>query len=63
MDLNPPRIDWFFPSEEAPVLATVTRNGQARNVTEPHKKALVAADTGHILPFNTMMVEAGMPDC
>jgi hypothetical protein len=50
MDLNPPRRDWFFPIEEAPVLAMVTRNGVARNgvarnVTVPHKKALVAADT------------------
>lgn len=49
MDLNPPPRDWFFTIEEAPVLATVTRNGEARNVTVPHKKALVAADTGHIV--------------
>jgi hypothetical protein len=49
MKLSPPRRDWFFPIEEAPVLATVTRNGEARNVTVPHKKALVAADTGEIV--------------
>ena len=46
MKLNPPRRDWFFPIGEAPVLATVTRNGKARNVTVPHKKAPIAADTG-----------------
>lgn len=49
MNLNPQRRDWFFPIEEVPVLAAVTRNGEARNVTVPHKKALVAADTGHIV--------------
>ena len=47
--MNPLRREWFFPIEEAPVFATVTRNGEARNVTVPHKKALVAADTGHIV--------------
>ena len=49
MNMNPLRREWFFPIEEAPVFATVTRNGEARNVTVPHKKALVAADTGHIV--------------
>lgn len=46
-DLSP--TGWFFPIEEAPVHATVTSQGVARNVTVPHKKALVAADTGHIV--------------
>ena len=49
MNLNPPRTDWFFPIEEAPLLATVTHKGVARNLWVPHKKALVAADTGHIV--------------
>ena len=49
MNRNPPRREWFFPIEEAPVLATVTHRGVSRNVTVPHKKALIAADTGDIL--------------
>jgi hypothetical protein len=54
MNRNPLRKDWFFPINEAPVLATVTHKGEARNVPVPHKKALVAADTGHIPLSNTM---------
>ena len=61
MNRNPPRSDWFFPIAEAPVLATVTHKGVARNVTVPHKKALVAADTGDILPSNTMTDIASRP--
>lgn len=49
MNANPPRRDWFFPIEEAPVFATVTRHGKACDVTVPHRKALVAADTGDIV--------------
>ncbi len=49
MNLNPPRTDWFFPIEEAPVLVTVTHKGASRDVRVPHKKAIVAADTGHIV--------------
>jgi hypothetical protein len=49
MRRNLPRPDWFFPIEEAPVLATVTHNGVVRDVRVPHKKALVAADTGDIV--------------
>jgi hypothetical protein len=45
MNRNSLRKDWFFPIHEAPVLATVTHKGEARNVPVPHKKALVAADT------------------
>lgn len=45
----PQRSDWFFPIEEAPVFATVTRDGVARDVRVPHKKALVAGDTGDIV--------------
>jgi hypothetical protein len=49
MNLNPPRTDWFFPIEKAPLLAVVTLNGVARDLRVPHKKALVAADTGDIV--------------
>jgi len=49
MNRNSPRKDWFFPIDEAPVLATVTHNGVSRDVRVPHKKALVAADTGEIV--------------
>jgi hypothetical protein len=49
MNLNPLRRNWFFPIEEAPVLVTVTRKGVARDVRVPHKKALIAADTGDIV--------------
>jgi hypothetical protein len=49
MNLNSIRKDWFFPIDEAPVLATVTRNGVSRDVPVPRKKALVATDTGHIV--------------
>ena len=46
---HPPRRNWFFPIAEAPVHATVTHNGAARNVRLPHRKALVAADTGEVI--------------
>jgi hypothetical protein len=49
MNLNPSRADWFFSIEEAPVFASVTRNGKNRDVRVPHKKALVAADTGDVV--------------
>ncbi|MCF7675035.1 MAG: DUF945 domain-containing protein [Akkermansiaceae bacterium] len=49
MTTNPPRRNWFFPIEEAPVHATVTHNGVTRNVRLPHRKALVAVDTGEIV--------------
>jgi len=49
MNLNPLRQEWFFAIEEAPVLVTVTQKGVARDVRVPHKKALVAADTGAIV--------------
>lgn len=49
MRRNSPRADWFFPIEEAPVLVTVTHKGVARDVRVPHKKALIAADTGDIV--------------
>jgi len=49
MNLNPQRRDWFFPIEEAPVFTTVTRNGKALDVRVPHKKALIAADSGDIV--------------
>lgn len=49
MNLNPQRSDWFFPIKEAPVFASVTRSGKLLNVRVPHKKALVAADTGDIV--------------
>lgn len=49
MNLNPPRRDWFFPIGEAPVLVMIIRSSEARNVTVPHKKAPIAADTGDIV--------------
>ena len=61
MNHNSPRKDWFFPIDEAPVLATVTHNGVSRDVRVLHKKALVAADTGEISPGNTMTDLASHP--
>ena len=61
MNPNPPRKDWFFPIAEAPVLATVTHKAVARDVRVPHKTALFAADTGDILPSNTMTDIASRP--
>jgi hypothetical protein len=55
------RADWFFPIEEAPVVATLTHNGGTRNVTVPNNKALVAADTRHIFSRNTMTDIASRP--
>ncbi len=49
MTRSSPQKDWFFPIDEAPVLATVTQHGLSRHVRVPHKKALVAADTGDIV--------------
>ena len=54
MNRNSNRTDWFFPIEEAPVFTTVTRSGESLNVRVPHKKALIAADTGDIFSSNTM---------
>ena len=61
MNRNPPRNDWFFAIDEAPVLAAVTHNGVSSDVRVPHKKALVAADTGDISPGNTMTDLASHP--
>lgn len=61
MNLNPLRREWFFAIEETPVLVTVNHKGVARNVTVPHKKALVAADTGDIFSNNTMTDIASRP--
>ena len=61
MNRNISRADWFFPIEEAPVYATVTRNGKAEDVRVPNKKALIAADTGDILSNNTMTDIASRP--
>jgi hypothetical protein len=61
MHLNPHRRDWFFPIEEAPVFTTVTRNGKALDVRVPHKKALIAADSGDIFSNNTMTDNASRP--
>ncbi|MCX6879174.1 MAG: hypothetical protein NTW21_36020 [Verrucomicrobia bacterium] len=52
---------WFFPIEEVPIHTTVTRNGVDRHVRVPCKKALVAADSGEILAFNTMTDIASHP--
>ena len=49
MNRNPKQPDWFFPIEEAPVFTTLFRNGAARPVRVPNKKALIAADTGDIV--------------
>ena len=54
MNLNPHRKNWFFPIEEAPAFATVTRNGTLRDVRVPHKKALIAADRCDTFSSNTM---------
>ena len=61
MRRNSLRADWFFPIEEAPVFATVTRNGRAGDERVPNKKALIAADTGDILSNNTMTDIASRP--
>lgn len=73
--ITPPDIFWghdtkfstqrlVFPIKEAPVLATVTHLGEQRDVRVPHKKALVAADTGHISRGNTMTdIASHPPDC
>jgi hypothetical protein len=45
MTQNPTQGNWFFPVKEAPVHATVTHDGVARNVRLLHQKALVAGDT------------------
>ena len=49
MKVSSQRSDWFFPIEEAPVFASVTRNGASLNLRVPNRKALVAADTGDIV--------------
>ena len=49
MNENLPADQWLFPIEEAPVLVAVTRDGVTKNIRAPHKKALIASDTGNIL--------------
>lgn len=49
MKANHPANHWLFAVEEAPVFASVTRNGVTRSVPAPNKKALIAADTGNIV--------------
>lgn len=49
MIASPARRNWFFPITEAPVHAAVTHDGVTRNVRLPHRKALVAADTGEVI--------------
>lgn len=44
-----PTDQWLFPIEEAPVFAAVTVDGKIKHVRAPHKKALIASDTGSIL--------------
>lgn len=61
MNLNPRQKECFFPIEEAPDSTTDTRNGKARDVRVPHQKALIAADSGGILPSNTMTGIASRP--
>jgi hypothetical protein len=61
MTLNPLRNGWFFPVHETPIHATVTRNGARMDVIVPHKKALVAADSGEIPRINTMTDIASHP--
>lgn len=56
MRRNSPRADWFFPIEEAPVLVTVTHKGVAGPSQVPHKKALIAADTGDIVGIHSLKV-------
>jgi len=40
---------WLFGIEEAPVMVAVTRDGGIKHIRAPHKKALIASDTGNIL--------------
>lgn len=61
MNLNSSRADWFFPIEEAAVFVTITHMGLTRDVRMPHKKALIAADTGDIFSSNTMTDIASRP--
>ncbi len=49
MNLHPSRNGWFFPVEQIPIRATLTRNGVEQDVLVPHRKALVAADSGEIV--------------
>lgn len=49
MNENLPASNWLFGIEEAPVMVAVTRNGETKHVRAPHKKALIASDTGNIL--------------
>ncbi len=44
-----PAGNWLFAIEEAPVLVAITRNGETKHIRAPHKKALIASDTGNIL--------------
>jgi len=61
MNFNPLRNGWFFPVHETAIRATVTRNGARMDVLVPHKKALVAADSGEIPRINTMTDIASHP--
>jgi hypothetical protein len=49
MNEKSPADQWLFPIEEAPVFAVVTVDGKTKHVRAPHKKALIASDTGSIL--------------
>lgn len=44
-----PTSHWLFAVEEAPVLVAVKRDGETKHIRAPHKKALIASDTGNIL--------------
>ena len=49
MKENHPASHWLFAIEEAPVFAAVTRNGATKYLAAPHRKALIAADSGRIV--------------
>lgn len=55
------RTDWFFPIKEAPVLVTATQKGVSQDLRVPHKKALIAADTGDIFSSNALSDIASRP--
>ncbi|NQX02680.1 DUF932 domain-containing protein [bacterium] len=44
-----PANQWLFAIEEAPVFAAVTHNGATKYLAAPHRKALIAADSGRIV--------------
>ncbi|MDA1006922.1 MAG: DUF932 domain-containing protein, partial [Verrucomicrobia bacterium] len=49
MSTRTSKLDWLFGVDEAPVYATVTHKGVVRELRLPHKKALVAGDTGEVV--------------